>query len=57
MIEIDAALERIKRVAQIIELDAKSPWNKERARELQNLIDVVRREIERDRAADRAGDY
>lgn len=57
MSEIDAALERIKRVAQIIELDAKSPWNKERARELQNLIDVVRREIERDRAADRAGDY
>lgn len=57
MTGIDATLERMKRVAQIIELDAKSPWNKERARELQNLIDVVKREVERDRAADRAGDY
>jgi hypothetical protein len=57
MTGIGATLERIKRVAQTIELDAKSPWNKERARELQNLIDVVKREIERDRAADRAGDY
>lgn len=40
---MEEILERIKRVAQIIELDAKSPWNKERARELVLLVEAAQR--------------
>jgi hypothetical protein len=35
-------LARIERVASIIETDAKSPWNKERAREIQKLVQLAK---------------
>lgn len=54
---IEAVLHRIKRVASIIEADAKSPWNRERARELANLVAIAERELERDKRADRAGGF
>ena len=40
---MEEVLERIKRVAHLIEVDAQSPWNKERARELVALVQVAER--------------
>lgn len=38
---LEHILMRIDRIASIIETDAKSPWNKERAREIQTLIKLA----------------
>lgn len=45
---LDHILARIDRVADIIALDAKSPWNKERAREIQKLVHLARQEKSND---------
>jgi hypothetical protein len=41
---IEHILARIDRIADIIALDPKSPWNKDRAREMQKLIALARQE-------------
>lgn len=38
---IEHILTRIARIASIIETDANSPWNKERAREIQTLVKLA----------------
>lgn len=41
---IEHILARIDRIADIIALDPKSPWNRDRAREMQKLIALARQE-------------
>ena len=41
--EIALILDRMATIARIIESDPKSPWNKERAREIQSLLEQMKR--------------
>lgn len=41
--EIAIILDRIKTIARIIEDDPKSPWNKERAREIKSLLEELKK--------------
>lgn len=40
---MEEILERIKRVAHLIEVDAQSPWNRDRAQELRALVEAAQR--------------
>ena len=49
---IKAVLERMRRVALIMEMDAKTQISRDRAREIAALIEIVEREVERDSRTD-----
>ena len=49
---IKAVLERMRRVAMIMEMDANTAISRDRAREIATLIEILDREVERDSRTD-----